>query len=311
MKSVHLRSVFLALAVVLLVQSQQRLQATNFQCFWCGGICELISYVCLDDSGVPNSDITGYVIGCGSYGIPAICCRFSPYDSCGRYQARVTVTGDCGAPACSGEGGLCGSCAESCCGDLLCSGGTCTSAVTPIMIDLESNDPDYDLTSPVDGVPFDLDADGILEQVSWTEPGSRVGLLALDRNKNGIIDDGTELFGNVTRLSNGERASNGFEALQDLDGGPNSDGRITEADPVFSHLVLWIDRNHDGYSQRNELLTLRQAGIVEISTAYRESKRVDRNGNEYRFVGHATILRNGRPKLRRIFDVILTRVPAR
>jgi hypothetical protein len=189
---------------------------------------------------------------------------------------------------------------------LNCSNGYCAGS-SPILIDLESNDPDYDLTTPVDGAPFDLNTDGILEQLSWTGPGSRVAFLALDRNDNGIIDDGSELFGNFTRLRSGQRAANGFEALLDLDGGASrSDGQITADDPIYDRLRLWIDRTHDGYSQRDELMTLRGAGVISISTEYRESKRVDKNGNQYAYVGRALIRQRGRNVPRRVFDVFLT-----
>jgi len=124
--------------------------------------------------------------------------------------------------------------------------------------------------------------------MSWTDRSE--GLLALDRNGNGRIDDGSELFGNATRLSGGSRASNGYLALAELDSpifGGNGDGHIDSTDAVYSSLRLWVDRNHDGISQPEELMTLTQAGIERIGLEYRRSPRTDRYGNRFRFVGRA------------------------
>jgi hypothetical protein len=81
--------------------------------------------------------------------------------------------------------------------------GTVICEISPIIINLRNDKLDLRLTSAVDGVPFDLDGDGALEQVSWTAPGSAVAFLVLDRNGNGIIDDGSELFGTATRKRDG------------------------------------------------------------------------------------------------------------
>ena len=84
------------------------------------------------------------------------------------------------------------------------------------------------------GVHFDLDNSGFAESTSWI--ASSDGLLVLDRNANGQIDGGAELFGTETMLSNGTFASNGFEAIADLD--DNEDGIISAVDEVFSMLPL-------------------------------------------------------------------------
>ena len=98
---------------------------------------------------------------------------------------------------------------------------------SPILISLRNNSRNYRLTSAVDGVPFDIDADGVLDQVAWTSTDSDVAFLVLDRNDNGVIDDGSELFGTATRKRDGSLAADGFDALLDLDGGPAvSDGRM-------------------------------------------------------------------------------------
>jgi hypothetical protein len=159
---------------------------------------------------------------------------------------------------------------------------------SPIMVDLDNNG--FHLTGLDDPVVFDIDADKRTELLSWTRAGEMDALLALDRNGNGMIDDGGELFGNATRLANGDRAANGYEALAELDSwtmGGNGDGVIDSADAAFSSLQMWTDLNHDGVSQPDELQTLPEAGIVRMDVDYKLSRRTDRYGNQFRFLGRA------------------------
>jgi hypothetical protein len=157
------------------------------------------------------------------------------------------------------------------------------------------------LTSATGGVYFDLAVTGHPQRIAWTSANSPVGFLALDRNGNGIIDNGRELFGNFTQLSDGTLAANGFEALREFD--VNRDGRIDAADPVFGQLRLWFDRNHNGFSEPDELFTLAAVGIDAIFTRYTEGSRTDEYGNRYRFAGTATIDRRRSDNTRRVFDV--------
>jgi hypothetical protein len=156
----------------------------------------------------------------------------------------------------------------------------------PILIDLENNG--IRLTGLDDPVWFDIDADGAPDLMSWTDGGE--GLLALDRNGNGWIDSGAELFGNYTPLSDGTRALNGYLALAELDtwsSGGNGDGFVDSMDAVFASLWMWSDHNHDGVSQPEELQTLEEAGILRVGVDYKRSNRTDRHGNEFRFLGRA------------------------
>ena len=156
----------------------------------------------------------------------------------------------------------------------------------PILLDTENDG--IHLTGLNDPVWFDIDADGTADLMSWTDRSE--GLLALDRNGNGSIDDGGELFGNATLLADGTRALNGYLALAELDSWPqggNGDGAIDSADFPFGFLRLWTDRNHDGFSQPDELRTLTEAGIRRIGLDYRRSHRTDRYGNQFRFLGRA------------------------
>jgi hypothetical protein len=166
-------------------------------------------------------------------------------------------------------------------------GGFCELPNCPLIVDTARNG--YRLTSVDNGVRFDLNADGIAEQVAWTRRDSDDAFLALDRNGNGRIDDGSELFGNYTPAY-GDRSdvttANGFEALKFTEGpsyGVSEANRQIDArDAVFSRLLLWRDRNHNGLSEPDELLPVQDSGLVAIGTEYKNRKKVDRHGNEFR-----------------------------
>jgi hypothetical protein len=102
----------------------------------------------------------------------------------------------------------------------------------------------------------------------------------LDRNDNGWIDDGNELFGAHTPQPP-SREPHGFIALALFD--EDSDGWITTSDSVYRDLLVWVDDNHDGYSQPLELRNLGAAGVRAISVEPVESRRRDRHGNEFRY----------------------------
>jgi hypothetical protein len=215
--------------------------------------------------------------------------------------------GTCGT--CSLEGESCGTAADCCVTGDTCSSGvctapppptchhveTCTTGYTwnaidcqcelygsPIIIDVSGQG--FDLTSAAGGVRFDISGTGKPIQIGWTAPGADNAFLCLP-DADGRCDDGKDLFGNFTPQPPSNTA-NGFAALAVYDlpaNGGNGDGIIDSRDAIFSSLRLWIDVNHDGISQPEEMHTLPSIGVESISLDYQLSKKTDQYGNLFRY----------------------------
>lgn len=164
--------------------------------------------------------------------------------------------------------------------------GSCIPYNTPILVPLKRGRA-MSLTSAHQGVLFDMNADGRLDWTGWTDWNSKWAFLAIDRNGNGVIDNGKELFGDHTV----EGARNGFIALQamnmELNGGvPRAS--LNADEPLFARLLLWEDDNHNGISELRELQPA-SALLSDIGLGYGEHKRRDRHGNLLKWEGWASL----------------------
>ncbi len=137
----------------------------------------------------------------------------------------------------------------------------------PLVLDLDGDG--VEVSTAAEGVEFDLDGDGVKEQAAFATGDD--AFLVLDRNGNGMIDDGRELFGD----QNG--AANGLAELAKFD--DNHDGRIDAQDSIYNDLQLYSDRNADGISQNSELISLAEAGIESIDLHQQDFDHELESGN--------------------------------
>lgn len=186
----------------------------------------------------------------------------------------------------------------------------CVPYTSPIVVDVDGNG--FDLTNSAGGVSFNLNNIGGREKIAWTSAYSDDSWLALDRNANGTIDDGTELFGDISPQPEPAAGTerNGFLALAEYDkpeNGGNRDGVIDKHDAIFNSLRLWADINHNGISEPVELRLLSEAGVKSFELAYNLSKKVDDHGNRFRFRAKVAKASSGREVGRWAWDVYLVK----
>jgi len=143
----------------------------------------------------------------------------------------------------------------------------------PLILDLDGDG--TETTAVADGAYFDHDGNGFAERTGWA--GLDDGLLVWDRNGDGVINNGRELFGDQTLLKNSTRATNGFQALAEWD--ENLDGKIDVNDSIWSNLRIWRDFDGDGYSSVGEFYALNELGIIALNTGYSNVNITDPNGN--------------------------------
>lgn len=137
----------------------------------------------------------------------------------------------------------------------------------PIILDLDGDGTEL-LGGPV---AFDIDADGTAETIGWVGPDD--GMLVVDLDRSGAIENGSEVFSEVF---NGGSFADSLEALASLD--DNGDGVIDIQDAAFGDIKVWQDANSDGISQAGELQNLSEHGISSIDLdAARAERTVDGN----------------------------------
>ncbi|MBF0804236.1 MULTISPECIES: calcium-binding protein [unclassified Neisseria] len=157
--------------------------------------------------------------------------------------------------------------------------------VDPLVLDLDGDGIETVGTQGYAGALFDHDKDGIRTSTGWAAADD--GLLVIDRNSDGLINNGGELFGDSTVLKDGSNAAHGYAALAEFD--TNSDGLIDNKDEKFADLKIWRDLNQDGVSQEGELFTLESLGIQSLDLAYQNTDiRLD-NGNTIAQKGSYTL----------------------
>jgi hypothetical protein len=183
----------------------------------------------------------------------------------------------------------------------------------PLALDL--NNDGITTISANDGIMFDHNNSGIRYGTGWINPSD--GWLALDRNGNGKIDSGRELFGDNTRKLDGNFAAHAYDALKSFD--TNNDGQVSAADATgdadssgtidgsetywdidnngeydasvdktFADLRVWVDANSNGVTDGGELKTLAELNIVSIGTGKTTVNVADENGNLNTFKGNYT-----------------------
>ncbi len=142
---------------------------------------------------------------------------------------------------------------------------------TPLVMVFDDQPIDFTASSAT----FDISGVGGCVSTDW--PSARTPWLALDRDGNGVIEGGGELFGTGTVLRSGVHAYDGFAALQELDS--NGDGQLDQRDTRWTDLVLWSDYDEDRRSTLWEQQPLEAFGVESIALNYSTRGECDGRGN--------------------------------
>ncbi|MDD4950697.1 S-layer family protein [Sulfuricurvum sp.] len=133
-----------------------------------------------------------------------------------------------------------------------------TQTFRPVVLDL-NGDGIHTIDKSVSGVNFDVDNSGFLKQTAWID--GQDAFLTLDRNYNGTVDSGKEMFSN-SAVALGSRGLAGMAWVD-----ANYDGKLTSSDPVWNELKVWQDANSDGQQEDGETHILSEMGISELNYA--------------------------------------------
>ena len=156
--------------------------------------------------------------------------------------------------------------------------------IDPLALDLNGNGIETLAADGHAGAMFDHERNGIRTGTGWVH--SNDGILVYDRNGDGKINNGGELFGDNTLLKGGSTAAHGFAALAELD--ENGDGKVDAADKTFSKLGVWRDLNHNGISEEGEIFALKDLRIKSLNLGYTQADKDLGNGNTLAEVGSYT-----------------------
>ncbi|HKU17266.1 MAG TPA: hypothetical protein VJQ52_22930 [Steroidobacteraceae bacterium] len=178
---------------------------------------------------------------------------------------------------------------------------------SPIVIDTHRDG--IELGPAGRGVSFDVNADGFPDYVQWVRPRGDEAFLTLDRNRNGRVDDGSELFGVGTPLFEGGTAPNGFVGLAQYDQpllGGNDDGVISREDAIWPELSMWLDSNADGVATADEMRRPESFGLTSFGVIPKVRRHIDRAGNSLPYWAWAgTAGRPGRTAMVDVFFLLL------
>ncbi len=181
----------------------------------------------------------------------------------------------------------------------------CDSRVSPLIVSMNSESRGIQLTSPLDGIQFDILGENSFprahdkKQISWLTPDNQEYYFIVLPNKQGRVLGIDEMFGDNTKGPDGKFAANGYAALAKYD--DDKDGLITEDDVIFSELRLWKDSNRDGIADPNELYTLQEKSLTVIDLHYdKRYKETDQYGNQTLM---KSVVKTADGKLHLMFDL--------